>query len=67
MQFCAVQGYNSEARLPKLRVLSIGRVSKAEAQCLGAPSGQEFDKLFGAEAAEVIAVRFEAYKPPKAC
>ena len=55
-------GYTSE-KLPKKKILEVRELSATEAQDLGAPSGKEWDSLFGAGATKVYGIHFEAVKP----
>ena len=57
-----MQGYKE--KLPPTRILQIKKLSREEAQGLGAPQGKAWNTLFGSSTTEVYGIQFEPVKVP---
>ena len=57
-----IQGYKD--KLPPTRILQIKKLSREEAQGLGAPQGKAWNTLFGSNVDEVYGIQFEPVKIP---
>lgn len=57
------QGYNPRTRLQPKKILKLEKMDKESAQERGAPTGKDWDDIFGTECAQVFGIYFEKVEP----